>query len=195
MAAPLTKYLEPPGAYQGLDIVPAAIEWCKKTITPRYPHFRFQLIDVYNRAYNPTGRFRASDYKLPYQDQSFDFAILTSVFTHMLRRDAENYMRELARVLKTEGRCLITFFLINPESHRLIQEGLTTLPFLRTEDGYWTIDRNLPERAIGFDEDGVRGMFQEYDFRIIEPILYGSWVKRDVFLSYQDIIVASKSPH
>ena len=106
----LTDYLNHEGSYQGLDIVKTAIDWCTERITCKYPCFKFQLIDVFNQHYNPTGRYKASEYRFPFPDESFDFAVLCSVFTHMLAEDVEHYLCEVARVLKTGGRCPISFF-------------------------------------------------------------------------------------
>lgn len=83
MAVPLTTYLDKNGSYEGFDIVADGIHWCRKKITPKYPHFRFHLADVFNEKYNPHGRYRASEYHFPYERESFDFVFLTSVFTHI----------------------------------------------------------------------------------------------------------------
>ena len=85
-AIPLTNFMKDNGSYEGFDIVPKEIKWCQKNISRRFPNFRFQLADVYNKAYNPYGKYKASDYKFPYEDESFDFVFLTSVFTHLLKR-------------------------------------------------------------------------------------------------------------
>jgi ubiquinone/menaquinone biosynthesis C-methylase UbiE len=107
----LTSYLNAEGGYEGLDIVKTGVDWCTERITRKYPHFKFQLIDVSNQHYNPTGRYKASEYRFPFGDDSFNFIVLGSVFTHMLTEDVEHYPCEVARVLKTGGRCLISFFL------------------------------------------------------------------------------------
>ena len=39
-----------------------------------------------------------------------------SVFTHMRRREVANYLSEISRVLKPNGKCYITYFLINEET-------------------------------------------------------------------------------
>ena len=70
----LTDYLNHEGSYQGLDIVKTAIDWCTERITCKYPCFKFQLIDVFNQHYNPTGRYKASEYRFPFPDESFDSA-------------------------------------------------------------------------------------------------------------------------
>jgi SAM-dependent methyltransferase len=83
----LTKYLSAQGAYEGVDIVQTGIDWCSRRISRTYPNFHFQFIDVYNIHYNPRGKQRASDYRFPFAEGSFDFVTLGSVFTHMLPRD------------------------------------------------------------------------------------------------------------
>jgi SAM-dependent methyltransferase len=102
MARPLTKYLTT-GGYEGFDIVPSGIEWCQKNITPRYPNFRFALADIRNQEYNRYGLVSASEYRFPYDDAHFDFAFLTSVFTHMRPLDVSRYLAELGRVLAPGG--------------------------------------------------------------------------------------------
>src|SRR4051812_33478118 len=73
MAVPLTSYLSS-GVYEGFDVVPQAIQWCQKNITSRYPNFRFREVsEIYNKEYNPGGQRKASEYKFPYEDESFDF--------------------------------------------------------------------------------------------------------------------------
>ncbi len=103
MAVPLTNYLTDGGTYEGFDIVADGINWCRKEISPKYPNFHFQSADIYNKEYNPKGKYKASEYKFPYGDESFDFVFLTSVFTHTLPNDMENYFSEIARVLKRGG--------------------------------------------------------------------------------------------
>lgn len=192
MAVPLTKYFQDEGNYEGFDIVADGINWCRKKITPRYPNFHFQLADIYNKIYNPKGKYKASEYKFPYDKESFDFVFLTSVFTHMLPHDMENYFCEIVRVLKKGGRCLITFFLLNKESLQLINARKGTLDFKYEFGEFRTIDTNTPEAAICYDEAFVFGLYEKHGLKIKQPVRYGSWCGRSNFLSYQDIIVASK---
>lgn len=51
MALPLTNYLTDEGHYEGLDVVPEAIEWDKQYITSQFPNFNFTLANVYNNYY------------------------------------------------------------------------------------------------------------------------------------------------
>lgn len=193
MAIPLTDYLTPPGRYDGFDVVPAGIDWCWRKITPRFPHFRFALADVRNDLYNPVGGAPASEYRFPYPDGSFDFVFLTSVFTHLMPADLDNYLRECARVLDAGGRLFGTFFLLNPESERLIAAGQSTRPFARAAAGCRYESDEHPEFAVGYEEDAVRRRLDALGLRVREPIGYGNWSGRQTdYVSYQDIVVAEK---
>jgi SAM-dependent methyltransferase len=192
MAIPLTKYLDRGGSYEGFDIVPDGIRWCKEKISPRFPNFHFQLVDLHNKGYNPRGKYSASDFRSPYESDSFDFVFLTSVFTHMLPKDLENYLGEIARILKRGGRCLSTFFLLNRGSSELINAGKSTLPFKYECGDYRTIDLDTPESAVCYEELFILSLYERNGLTIKHPIRYGSWCKRSKPLSYQDIVIASK---
>lgn len=189
---PLVSYLNATGSYEGLDISDKGVRWCAEKYTPRFPNFRFQLIDVYNQLYNPTGKYQASEYRFPFPSGDFDFVVMNSVFTHMLANDVENYLAEVARVLKVGGRCLISFFLLNAQSEQFIAAGKSTLD-LRHEFGpAKAISRDMPEDAIGFDEDYVVDLYRRFKLKLQAPIHYGSWCGRDDYLSYQDLVLATR---
>jgi ubiquinone/menaquinone biosynthesis C-methylase UbiE len=192
VAVALTKYLDKEGGYEGFDIVPEWVNWCIKKISPKYPNFRFQLVDVFNSRYNQNGRWKASEYKFPYGNELFDFVFLTSVFTHMLPEDMENYFSEIARVLKRNGRCFISFFLSNAESLQLMNDGKCALDFKYEFGDYRSIDSNSPEMAVCYDEPFVLDLYEKYGLKEKQSVLYGSWCGRSKFYSYQDIIVTSK---
>jgi SAM-dependent methyltransferase len=192
MAVPLTGYLSPRGEYWGFDIVREGINWCSTAIASRFPNFHFEHADVFNRHYNPAGTCPASEYRFPYADASIDFAFLTSVFTHMLPPDMDNYLSELSRVIRPGGTCLMTFFLLNDESRRCIHGHLGKLDFASAVDGCLTIDADDPEAALAYDEDAIRVRLAAVRLRIDEPIRFGSWCGRPSYLSYQDIILATK---
>jgi len=193
MAAPLTAYLGEKGGYEGLDIVKRGVQWCTQHISPRFPNFRFAHADIYNKRYNPHSRTPASQYVFPYGDSSFDFVFLTSVFTHMLPIDVENYLRQISRVMKSSGTCFATFFLVNEESGALIKTEKILLDFKFEFGDYFTTDAVVPESAIAYNEHFIRGLYSKTGLRIEDPVHYGSWCGRKRFLSFQDIVLARKS--
>ena len=192
MAVPLTEYLSPRGCYEGTDVVPEGIEWCSAHITSKYPNFRFQLADVFTKFYNPTGRFQACEYRFPFADNSFDFAFLTSVFTHMLPGDVANYMKELSRVLKPGGKCLITWLMLNSESEDLVKRGKSTLDVIHPLGGCRIMNPAIPEEAVAYPEAKILEFYRDAGFVVERPIRYGSWCGRATFLSVQDICIAEK---
>ena len=193
MAVPLTSYLSRQGEYWGFDIVNEGIEWCQCNISQKFSNFHFQHSDVYNKRYNPNGKIRAQDFQFPYDAESFDFAFLTSVFTHMLPADLEHYLSEVARVLKTGGQCLITYFIMNEEAENLLRVDPSTRDIWHEIEGCLTLNEEFPEAAgVAYREDTVKQLFEKYGLKIIRPIHYGKWCKRTNWLSYQDIIIAAK---
>ncbi|MEO5583370.1 MAG: class I SAM-dependent methyltransferase [Saprospiraceae bacterium] len=192
MAVPLTGYLKNKGSYEGFDLLKDLVQWCSANITPSYPNFNFRAINVYNKFYNVTGISKGSEYKFPFEDHSFDFVFLTSVFTHMLPDEMENYLSEISRVMKINARCLITFFLLNNESNQLIDNHQSNIEFKYKLDNCQVNDANIPEAVIAFEESFIQKMFIKYNLVIDSPVQYGSWCGRKDFLSFQDILVASK---
>ena len=193
MAVPLTSYLSKEGEYWGFDINKVCIEWCKRRISRRFSNFHFQHIDIYNKVYNPYGKVRAQDLQFPFDHEFFDLVFLTSVFTHMLPSDMENYLSEISRVLKAGGRCLITFFILNEESENLVRSGDSMLDFRYNINGCLTTNEKDPEAAVAYNEEFVMRLFKKYGLKIAQPIHYGSWCKRDNCLTYQDLIIATKT--
>jgi len=192
MAVPLTKYLNSNGVYYGFDIVPKGVAWCQKAISTRYSNFHFQLVDVYNKEYNPKGKYKASEFIFPFEANYFDFVFATSVFTHMLPADVDNYLNQISRVLKQGGSFLATFFLINDESQVLLTQKKSSLDFKYNFGEYLSIHKDVPEYAIAYYEEYVRELYKKHGLIIKEPIYYGSWCGRQQFLSYQDIVIATK---
>ena len=193
MAVPLTRILGPAGRYAGFDVMKDAIEWCRQEITPRYPRFHFDHADAVNSFYNPDGSVQPSEYRFPHDDESFDFVFLTSVFTHMLPADVEQYASEIARVLKKGGRCFITFFLLNDESRALIRSGMAgPFPFNTLSDIHTMLYPHVPEAAVAYDETYARQLLRRHNLTIAEPIHYGDWCGRLDGLSLQDIVLAVK---
>lgn len=189
---PLTQYFDGRAVYEGVDISKQGIDWCRSRITPGFPNFHFQQIDVYNKLYNPQGTYSAAEYKFPFPDASFSFIMLGSVFTHMLPDDLENYLREIARMLEAGGRCLISYFLLNEESLRHVEAGEGTLDLRYVFENYRVTSLEVPEEAIAFDEKWVKDLYAQLRLEIVR-LDYGSWCGRKEFLSYQDLVLAVKA--
>lgn len=193
VARALTRFLSAAGRYEGFDVNGQGVAWLQETYRP-FTNFRFSHADVFNRLYNPTGRFQPSQYTLPFDGATFDVVLLKSVFTHMMPADVGNYLREVGRVLKKSGRSIVTFFLLNDESRGSIRAGKASLA-IDVEYGGDPLCRVLnlesPEFAVAHDEQRVRRWHTEAGFSLAE-IAYGNWCGRQSLLGLQDLIVAIK---
>ena len=190
----LVGYLSSAGSYEGFDVVPEAIEWCRRKIAPRHSNARFTHVDIRNEMYNPEGAIDPSQFVFPYPDDNFDFAFLFSVFTHMLPQDVERYLGEIERVLRPGGRCLLTFFLLTDASEEAMREGRATRTFPQRGPGYRSGSVKVHERAVAYSEEDSRRAIEEAGLQIREPILHGTWAGGKAPLN-QDIVVVLKSGH
>jgi ubiquinone/menaquinone biosynthesis C-methylase UbiE len=192
MAIPLTRYLSRKGGYVGLDVSKECIDWGTAHITSLFPNFKFKCIDVWNKTYNPEGKVKGSEYKMPFGSDCFDFIFLTSVFTHMIADEMENYLSEISRVLKPTRACLITFFLLNQDSTDHIAQGDSTFQFNYQIDRCKTERLESPQDVVGYEESYLKELMKKYGLDIIST-QYGSWCGRKDFLSFQDIVILRKN--
>ena len=122
---------------------------------------------------------------------SFDFVVLMSVFTHLLPADRDNYISEIARVLRRTGRSFGTFYLLNDEARRSLHDG-RDLNFRFRRPGYWTNNERIPEAAVAYEEADVGEKLERNRLRVTLT-QYGAWSGREDGIGWQDIVVAAPS--
>ncbi len=191
MAYMLAHYLKPSARYEGFDIINHLVEWAQRSISPSFPNFHFQRVDLYNMCYNRAGTLKPTEFSFPYENNSFDLVFLSSVFTHMRPPEVRHYLDEIHRVLRPGGRCLTSCFLLNEESTPLVRDGKGEIPLVHQEEECFVKDPNLPEDAVGFEERNLVEWIEERDF-ILKGTYFGSWCDRPKFTSFQDIVVYQK---
>jgi ubiquinone/menaquinone biosynthesis C-methylase UbiE len=192
LARPLTTYLNSKGGYDGIDITKEVINWCNERYQ-NYPNFRFYFADLYSERYNPKGAFKASNYKFRFQNNEFDVVFLGSVFTHMIPEDMENYLIEIARVMKPGGICLATYFILDEVSRQNVAAGLTYPKFAyEFKSQTCRVEKpQLPEAAIAYDERFLRDLYAKHSL-IIERIVHGEWGRKGLVPHWQDEVWSSK---
>jgi SAM-dependent methyltransferase len=174
LALGLLDYLH--GGYDGVEIHAESVAWCQRAITARDPRFRFHLADLSNIAYNPHGRTPASAYRFPFENETFDVVFLGSVFTHLMPEDVRQYVREIARMLKRDGFCVASYFLLNDETRAGVDGGRSFLSFdVQHPSGVCRLhDAALPEAAVAFEESFVRQVHDAAGLRM-RDIRRGGW--------------------
>ena len=174
IACALSTYLTD-GNYVGVDVMKPFTQWCNKTYN-QYSNFSFKHINVYNKKYNPDGKLSDVDYIFDFQDDSLDLIYLTSVFTHMLHLGVENYIKEIYRMLKPGGRCMITYFLINEETKTLMNKGKYGLKFVEYAHPTYSTNLIIPEVAVAYDEQYIIDLYAAAGFDITKiEVSYGTW--------------------
>jgi len=172
----LLDYLQPPGRYEGLDIMRRHVEWAQAHIQADRPHFRFTHANIHNTAYNPGGTIAAREYVFPYPDQSFDAIYAASLFTHLVPDSARRYLAESARVIRPGGRCLFSFFVLDH-----YHGPSSTTCDLYTFEHRYDNDPEVavyspanPEAVIAFRLSAIERMAEAAGL-VVERVLPGFW--------------------
>ncbi len=189
MARVLSTYLNPRGAYDGIEIVREGVKWCQQKYA-QFPNFRFHHADIRSSQYNPEGQMQAHDFGFPFENASLDLILLSSVFTHMLTNDLKHYVSEVSRCLRIGGRAVITFFLLNPESRSCLQSGSSTMQFDHAHDmNCRLMSADVPERAVAYEEVFIRSLMGQSSLSLAE-VYYGNWSgRKDLLAAQQDVMI------
>jgi SAM-dependent methyltransferase len=187
MANALAHYLERSGSYHGFDVGSQPVRWAREHVSRSFPRFHFDWVDAHNELYNPRGTTAAVPF--PWPSAAFDFAYLTSVFTHMLAPDIRHYLRELHRVLRRGGRCACSWYLLNEASRDAMARGTSRNQFTHpVEDG--ASEARLAEQLIAFDQDAVLRWVGEAGFDVV-AVHSGAWTGESACVGLQDILILS----
>ncbi len=184
------------GFYWGFDVRENHIDWARENLSARYPHARFFTADLHF-GLTKQANLPARLYRFPFPDESFDFVVVNSVFTHMLPADVTAYLGEIARVLRPGGVCQITYFLLDDERRDAIRSGRVTLPRQRFAHDYGAFSSSRlvrrVEGAIAYDRARCEAMYREAGL-VIEEIVPGAWSSGEPLRDApsQDFVFASK---
>jgi SAM-dependent methyltransferase len=186
----LSHYLSASGRYEGFDTVPRWVAWNRRTISSRFPNFRFRLVEVRNGLYNRQGRTDAQRLRFPYDDGTFDAALVESVVQHNRGPVVRHYLREIGRVLRRGGRCVVTGFLLRRGS-RAADQRADDLNFIHALDDAWSASARLPEIGIAFEAARFARWVADAGLRLVE-FHRGDWHGEGPGLAYQDVIVLER---
>lgn len=194
-------FLEENGCYVGIDISKKDIEFCRSHYSSK--QFSFKYLDVMNAYYAP--HQQTGKQKWDVEDAKFDLVIALSLWTHLNEEDAKFYFKEVGRVLKKNGKAIITFFLLD----ELYEESLGARTnakgrFHMTAQNRWVFDQPAygsdgwfypkwaknPEAAIGVTSKGLDCLTNRAGLKKIKSYP-GNW-KEVCGVFFQDVIVFEK---
>ena len=187
LAIPLTKYLDKSARYEGFDVVKAGVNWCRANISSKYPNFNFQYFDLHNDLYKADG-VKSTDFIFPFQEESFDFVFLISVFTHMTKDEVEHYLHQIHKSLKQEGYCFSTFFIVDDDRTNY-NKGFM---FKYDLGDYLLMDESVQGANVAFKYEYISSIIEEIGFEIT-AYKSGTWKSNEKdCLDFQDIVIFKK---
>jgi ubiquinone/menaquinone biosynthesis C-methylase UbiE len=140
---------------------------------------------------------KADKFNFPYNDSEFDTVFLFSVFTHMQPLEVQNYLNEISRVLKTNGKCLSTIFSYNEAIESFIASENSEYIFPFKKEGYRLMNEKVPSANIAFSENKFNDMLKESGLKLLTHI-NGTWKNSSIpntkskLQSFQDVLVFEK---
>ncbi len=191
-------FLGKDGKYIGIDVNQNDIRFCKR----HYPkdRFLFKHYNTFNSAYAP-GQPQVKA-KWDIEDKSIDMVTALSVWTHLGKEDAVFYFKEIDRVLKPDGKAIVTFFLLDDTYVTTLKmRSDATGRYHNTNQKQWVFDTPLspsemwfspswatkPEQAVGITPSGIDHLIQDTDLTLCNTYT-GNW-KEVPGLFFQDILV------
>jgi SAM-dependent methyltransferase len=132
------------GHYVGFDVDAELIEWCRRNFPP---NFRFEVVGGSGQLYHHSDL--GGQGMVALADESQDFAVANSLFTHLLVDETVGYLEETARVLRPGGRAAYTFFCME----HLRDQGLigTRWQFDHRREAAFIESERYPEAAVAYE--------------------------------------------
>ncbi len=194
-------FVKEEGQYIGIDVKNDYREYWEENFPEEY--FEFIHFDAYNPTYSSGGSKEKAPW--PFEDNSFDMVTALSVWTHMVGDDASYYLSEVARVLKKEGKAIITFFYLDEIYFNTVSgRNETKGKYHNTLKSTWIFDQKAyksdqffcpkwvknPEDAIGVNSGGMRDLLKKSMLEI-DQYYPGSW-KEMPGIYFQDLMILKK---
>lgn len=195
-AVALKSFLNSKSKYEGFDVVEKGVRWCQKNISKDFPNFNFTYTPLNNDLYFLSDK-KADKFNFPYSDSEFDTVFLFSVFTHMQPLEVQNYLNEIRRVLKPNGKCLSTVFSYNDSNEAFIASENSEYVFPFKREGYRLMNEKVPSANIAFSENKFNEMLKESGLKLTTQV-NGTWKKssspnnKNKLQSFQDVFVFEK---
>lgn len=188
VAWPLSLRLGRRGRYLGFDVALVYIEWCQYVLKLDPLRFHFEHVALRNSNYNREASTAPEAFRFPWPERTFDLIVANSLFTHLLPEAVDHYFREIRRMTARGGRVFASFFLVDPESEPVIEQGRTYPHFAQRREWGWVQDPANPEEGVALNRGWVLERLAAAGFS--DPQVHpGTW-RGPAARSYQDVVVA-----
>jgi SAM-dependent methyltransferase len=188
------------GSYLGIDIVPEKIAFLRREFSPRYPRFRFEVIEAVNAFYRSGTSPAGGPFPFPCDDSSVDVVVAMAVFTHVLPDTVFHYLTEVARCLRPNGSFLVSAYLL--ENYRPGQprparysERLFDFDVVLADEctAFRTSDATCPEAMLAMEAAWLIDTAAQAGLELVRPPLMGSWSgTAATWMTGQDLVLLRK---
>ncbi len=201
IALPVLERLGSAGSLVGVDILPSMVSFCANEISPHFSNAEFFCLQADNSHYEKWRQQSSDSFQqletlgdLP--AASFDIVFAFSVFTHLNRADTQSYLREIAALLKPNGRAVLSVLFINDSSRMGNRLGLSSVPFGRSiffKKAAYFGNQKDKLASVGYRESVFTKIAMKAGLDVCQ-IYYGAWPGRKGRKSYQDMISLQPRP-
>jgi SAM-dependent methyltransferase len=126
-------------------------------------------------------------------NQKLDLQFSHSVFTHMYRAPIIHILKEFNQLMKPQGICVNTWFIVDRFAHSALHCGLADreLPFEFKEEGFYTYLQENPLMCTAYKLEQVLAIYESAGHEILD-IRWGTWTGRlpTHQISYQDMVIS-----
>lgn len=150
------------GRYVGIDIDEEAIDWCRDNYDHR---FLFLVSNDASASYNRSAAENDA-YHIPLVEDSFDLVFSTSLFSHLLEAELENYVRESFRLLRRGGIMMHSHFNVD---HPPSTYG-SRHTFRHSIGNALIESRSQPEAAVAYRTDFLCDLCRRVGFASTEIV-------------------------
>lgn len=198
IATALTQYVEPASNYIGIDIVPGLIDFARNFITPRYPSFKFLLLNESNKTYDwwlrQGGDMGIATLAEAAAAKSIELAISVSLFTHLDYPSALEMLTSIHHLLKDDGRVFATVFVLDADAIDGIEGSRSAFHFKhRTPSGKLYAEKSDdPTFAVAYDGGRLDELIGSAGFQL-ERRVRGYWSMGGPGETFQDALVLKKT--
>ncbi|MFN2621454.1 MAG: class I SAM-dependent methyltransferase [Chthoniobacterales bacterium] len=198
IAAALTQHLQSGSRYVGVDIVSGLVEFGRKFITPRYPQFKFLLLDQGNFTYDAWrskgGLVDLEKLSQAQPQSSVDLAISISLFTHLDYAPALEILNAIRWMLGPKGQAFITVFVLDDKAREGIHGSRSCFGFShRTPSGKLHSEKlEDPTYAVAYEIGQLEELVQSAGLTL-DHWIRGYWSSGDASETFQDALLLRKA--
>jgi SAM-dependent methyltransferase len=132
------------GRYTGIDVDGEMLDWCRGSFAA--DRFHWLKVNAKSAVYAPDAATPAAAHRFDVADESQDFVLANSLFTHLLSEDLRAYIREAGRVLKRGGHFQFSVFLMQD-----VRADAGRWTFRHKVGDAWVENEKLPEAAVAYE--------------------------------------------